>query len=159
MREFTDTTGRKWAVEVNATTLKRVRGLLDINLLTVLEDECKLLADLHSDPILLVDVLYVLCRDQAEKAGVSDEDFGRAMSGDVIEAGLAALLEELTSFFPKPQHRQVMGQALAKLRRIQEVVLTDAAGRLEAIDVDSTAKSVIDSFTSSPASSGSTQDL
>ena len=92
MKTFTDTAGRTWTVCVNVNAIKRVRSLLDVNLLEVLDDGCKLLAQLHDDPILLVDVLYALCQPQAEAQGVTDIQFGQAMSGDALLQANRALL-------------------------------------------------------------------
>jgi hypothetical protein len=51
MQTFADNTGRKWTVCVNVDAIKRVRSLLGINLLDVLDDGCKLLAQLHDERI------------------------------------------------------------------------------------------------------------
>ena len=59
-----------------------------------------LLEKLINDPILLCDVIYCVCMEEADSRGVSDEDFGRAMAGDAIELATTALLEELVDFFP-----------------------------------------------------------
>ena len=57
MKTFQDNAGRTWTVAVNVDGIRRVRSLLGVNLLDVLDDGCKLLAQLHDDPVLLVDVL------------------------------------------------------------------------------------------------------
>jgi ribosome biogenesis protein Tsr3 len=52
-----------------------------------------------------VDVLFVVCKNQADQAGVTDEQFGMAMGGDAIDLATKAFLEELTSFTPSPRDR------------------------------------------------------
>ena len=106
MQSFTDTTGRAWCVSVTVATVRRVKQLLNIDLLQVALDEGKLLTRLADDPVFLVDVLYAVCKDQADAAAITDEDFGRAMAGDVIGAATQALLESLADFFPRPQFGQ-----------------------------------------------------
>ncbi len=111
MRTFTDNAGRTWTVAINVDAIKRVRDLLNVDLLEILDG--KLIEKLYRDPVLLCDVVYAACKPEADAKGVSDEDFGRAMAGDAIEHATKALLEELVGFSPSPRDR-------ANLRRILE---------------------------------------
>ncbi len=87
MRTFTDNAGRTWTVALNVTTLKRVKTLCGVDLLDAVNDGGKLLERLAGDPVLLCDVVFALCKDQAEAKAITDVDFGSAMAGDPIEAG------------------------------------------------------------------------
>lgn len=156
MPAFTDTTGRTWAVDIHVQSLKRVRSLLGVDLLTVLDDGCQLLARLHDDPILLVDVLYAVCQPQAQAAGVCDEEFGRSMSGDALLQGTTALLESLSDFFPNARQRAVLKELLQKTQRVVDQLLTHAETTVQTLDPASAAASAIASFTNSPGSSVST---
>lgn len=69
--------------------VKRVRASLDINLLDAVEG--RLIEQLVSDPILLCDVIFVLCQQEAEARGVTDEQFGQAMAGDAIDVMAKAM--------------------------------------------------------------------
>ena len=81
MKSFTDNKGRTWTLEVNVAAIKRVRGLCKVDLNSIVEVDSEnrptahLLEQLSSDPVLLVDVLYAICKPEADKLGVSDEDF------------------------------------------------------------------------------------
>jgi hypothetical protein len=103
--------------------VKRVRSALDVDLLSIADG--KLMHELHTDPILLADVLYVVCQPQAEAASISDTDFGRALGGDVIEHATQAMLESLADFFPS-RRRELMKLASAKLTEV-EAKATDKA--------------------------------
>ncbi|NLX59571.1 MAG: hypothetical protein GXY74_10840 [Phycisphaerae bacterium] len=128
MRTFVDNAGRTWTVAVNVDAIKRVRTLCNVNLLEIVEGD--LLGRLANDPILLCDVLYAVCKPELDAKGVSDEDFGRAMGGDVIEAATAAFLEEMVGFFPSPK-RAVLAKALGKLRVLEERALRAVETRLD----------------------------
>lgn len=128
MKTFNDNAGRTWTVSINVDAIKRVRSLLQINLLEAVEG--KLIERLATDPVMLCDVLYVLCKPEADAKSVSDEDFGRAMAGDAIEAGTTALLEELVDFFP-PAKRRVLAKALAKLKTLEAKAVQLADQRLD----------------------------
>jgi len=94
MKTFTDNAGRTWTVAINVDAIKRVRDLLEVDLLEVLDG--KLIEKLYRDPVLLCDVVYTACKPEADARSVTDEDFGRAMAGDAIEHAAKALLEEST---------------------------------------------------------------
>ena len=112
MQTFRDNAGRTWTVSVDVAAIKRVRALAGFDLLSVIDG--KGIDRLVLDPVLLCDVLCAACRPEAERLGVSDEDFGRAMAGDAIEHATRALMEELVSFCPNPRDR----------KRLQKLVTT-----------------------------------
>lgn len=118
MKSFTDSADRDWTIEINVSTIKRVRALLEVDLLDVLGG--KLVERLVGDPILLCDVVYAVCKPQADALGVSDEEFGRAMAGDAIDHATQALLDELVSFSPSPRDRANLGRVLTKTREAMD---------------------------------------
>ena len=125
MKTFTDNTGRTWTLLVNVATIKRVRALCGVDLNSIIEVEdgkptTKLLERLSTDPVLLVDVLYAVCRPECEQKGVSDEDFGAAMAGDAIEQATSALLDEVIDFFPEAK-RLAFRKILSASRRFEEM--------------------------------------
>ena len=63
--------------------------------------------------------------------GISDEEFGMAMSGDAIEHATTALLDEIIDFFPEAK-RLAFKKILSATRRFEEI----ARKRLEAIMSD-----------------------
>ena len=128
MRTFVDNAGRTWTVAVSVDSIKRVKSLLSVNLLDAIEG--KLIEQLASDPVLLCDVIYVLCKPEADARNVSDEEFGRAMAGDAIDNATTALLEELVDFFPSGK-RQVLAKAMAKLKTFQTKAIEAASKRLD----------------------------
>ena len=136
MKSFTDSLGRAWTLVVNVATIKRVRALCGVDLNSVIEVEdgkpsAKLLERLSSDPVLLVDVLYAVCRPECERRGVSDEEFGAAMAGDAVEQATDALLDEVIDFFPEAK-RRAFRKILSASRRFGEA----ARRRMEAMLAD-----------------------
>ncbi|OQA81990.1 MAG: hypothetical protein BWY31_03488 [Lentisphaerae bacterium ADurb.Bin242] len=124
MKSFTDNTGRAWTVAVNVGTIKRVRALCGVDLAGIITMEpgmnpkADLLERLATDPVLLVDVLYAVCKEEADGKNISGEDFGRAMAGDAIELATAVLLDEIIDFFPEAK-RKVFRKILDATRRFE----------------------------------------
>jgi len=133
VKTFNDLTGRVWTISVNVDALKRVRSLLSVNLMEVIEG--KLLEQLISDPVLLCDIIYVLCKPEADAQEVSDEEFGRSMAGDAIELATTALLEELAEFFPL-EKRRLLQKALTKLKTLETKALEMANLRLDSPELE-----------------------
>ena len=106
MKTFSDNKDRVWEVELNIRQMKRVRDILGIDLVNVISANkdgsvsTDTLERVANDPILLVDILWVLCEGQAKPAGVTDDDFGSSLAGDSIEEATRAFLDELVDFFP-----------------------------------------------------------
>lgn len=128
MKTFNDNAGRTWTVAINVECIKRVKTLLSVNLLDAIEGQ--LIEQLVSDPVLLCDVIYAICKPEADTKEISDEEFGRAMAGDAIDNATTALLEELVDFFPSGK-RQVLAKALAKLKTFQTKAVETASQRLD----------------------------
>jgi hypothetical protein len=157
VKTFKDNADRTWTVTVNVDSIKRVRSLLNIDLMEAVEG--KLIERLIGDPILLCDVIYCVCKEDADAKGITDEEFGRAMAGDAIELATTALLEELVDFFPQGK-RQLLRKALAKLETLQETMLAVVSERLDSPELDAELLAELrklgDSSGASPASSEST---
>lgn len=98
MSSFDDSTGRSWTLRIDVSAIRRVREALDVDLLDLAGGP--LLERVAGDPVLLVDILYVLSRGQADQQNVDAEAFGAAMVGDAIDRATGAMLEALADFFP-----------------------------------------------------------
>ncbi len=132
MRTFADNAGRTWSVVMNVDALKRVQSLAGVNLVAEMVDG-KLFERLAVDPVLLCNVLYALCKPQADAAKVTDEQFGQAMAGDAIQAATTALLEELVDFFPN-RRRSLLRKALTKMNEIDDLELAVAETKLDGLE-------------------------
>ena len=160
MKIFTDNAGRTWTVAINVDAIKRVRDLLEVDLLEVLDG--KLIEKLYRDPVLLCDVVYAVCKPEADARNVTDEDFGRAMAGDAIEHATKALLEELVLFSPSPRDRANLQRVLETTWRVMDKARDLVEARLATVDAEQiVAQALVTSGTSSgsaPASPASIPD-
>ncbi len=150
MKTFIDNAGRTWTIQVNVDVIRRVRDLVKVNLLEVVEG--KLLEHLISDPLLLCDIIYVICKPEADSQKITDIDFGRAMAGDAIDGATTALLEELVDFFPAGR-RRVLSKALAKLRKFETAALTAVETRLESPELENQLQRLLQEQPATPSSS------
>jgi len=153
MRTFVDTAGRTWTIAVNVDAVKRVRDLLKEDLL----DIGNILPRLMFDPILLCDVIYVICKPQADQLNISDVDFAGAMAGDTIAAAKSAFLEELVDFFPEQSQRETLRLAIEKSRMFEQKAKEMIKAKLNspklAQEIEAALTTIGESFTNSPGSS------
>jgi hypothetical protein len=118
VKRFTDNQGHVWALTIDVAQMKRVRGLLSIDLYRLADDGLRPLAELLSDPMRLADVLFALVIDQANAAKVSDEDFGRGLAGDALQQAAEAFTEELIDFFPALRDRLTLKKLHGKTMEV-----------------------------------------
>ena len=157
MKTFKDNADRTWSLSINVAAVKRVKGLVGIDLYHLVDDGFESLGKLVSDPVQLADVLYCLVKQEADARLVTDEDFGRALAGDSIAHAAQAFVEELIDFFPDARARAGLRKVIDAGRQVQQRLLDHAESLIHSIDADAEAKKLMRSFGSSPESLASIQ--
>ena len=158
MKTFNDNKDRVWEVELNIRQMKRVRDILGIDLVNVISANkdgsvsTDTLERVANDPILLVDILWVLCEGQAKPAGVTDDDFGSSLAGDSIEEATRAFLDELVDFFPGAR-RLFLKKAVDLARKYTAETKDALAKALEDPELTRRVEESMHSSASSPESS------
>jgi hypothetical protein len=131
LKKFIDASGREWSIVVNVGTAKLVRDLTQVDLFNLFSSEAQ---RVFSDPILLVNVLYVLVSSQCKERAVTEESFGESLYGDAIENASTAMLEEVANFFPSGR-RQIALKTLQKTTAAQKEMEAKAMTAIEALDL------------------------
>jgi hypothetical protein len=148
---FKDSLGREWLVTINWTAKERVKATLKLDLYRL--DIIQQVAD---DLSLMIEVLYQICKEQADKTGLTKEQFGDGITGDAIDAAGAAFTEALMLFFPQ-RRRDLLRKALAAAKEAQEIVLASLTQKLDSGEVrEILQKQLSGQSGSGPESSGST---
>jgi hypothetical protein len=158
MKTFTDNLDRSWDVAIDVTTIKRVRDLVGVDLLEIVDGS--LIEKLIRDPVLLCDVVYAVCKPQADERDppVTDDEFGRAMAGDVIEHATTALLEDLVSFCPSPRDRTNLGRVLEATNRVMDRARDLVEQKLDSGELEQMAEQALASAGSSSGSPQASSD-
>ena len=142
MKIFKDMKNESWELSINVAAIKKVRDLLNADLLDIQATMPRLLGD----PIFLVDLLYCLCKSQAEAKNISDEQFGEAMAGDCIGAAKNALIEELKSFFPTPEERQAVDRVMKKGHEMVDLLRKKSLLKMDMLDMDAEIDKILELF-------------
>ncbi len=154
MKTFKDTQDRSWEICINVASLKRVRTMLGIDLPSLWEDGMKPLAKLLGNACDLVDVLYVLVKPEADRRGVTDEQFGSAFKGDVLDAAEDAFMQEFIDFFPKAKATNLR-KITTEARKLMEMIQDRTVQALEKIDTATLEKQLLNSLGVAPESAES----
>jgi hypothetical protein len=162
VRSFKDAKSTAWDVSVNVSIVRAVRARCNIDLATAFEDGHdgkKPAMQILADPVLLVDILSVVCERQIIERGMTPEDFGRLFdNGDIVNASAEALLYEMVDFCPSQKVREALRVLLAKSRQLVDMAGDRAMAMAEGIEPKKELEKLIASSTASPGSSASTQD-
>lgn len=130
---FTDTAGRVWTVVVTTETLKRVRSVMAVDLMEFVEGT--LMSKLMGDIVLLCDVLYLVCKPEADARGMTDAQFGESLDGDVLLAAEEALAEGLFRI-SHPSRREAARKAWDKAKTLRLRACQAAVVRLDDPELD-----------------------
>ncbi len=153
MKPFKDNKGVMWEVTINVNSLKRARDLAKFDLLGAFEDKDGI-QRLTTDPILMVNLLYAVCKPAADAARISDEQFGERFDGDVLDSAMTALMEETVDFFPK-HRREPLKKALEKLQQIQAQAAAIQIQQIQSPEMDRRITEILQSAAAVPLISGS----
>ena len=143
MKTFRDTAGREWAIVIDLPAISRVMkaGIeylgepIKVNLLALLEPDSDLLKKALNYPPIVGGIVYALCQPQCVEKDIGDEDFARALDGDVLGKALDCILEETIGFFPQDR-RTVLGKVLEKSRTFAAKAKTLTEARLQSGELD-----------------------
>lgn len=135
MKTFKDGKGRTWQLVLNAWQMKLVRDALKIDLHRLYEDNQKLMNEVASDPLRLVEIFWVLCSKQAKDDEVTEEEFWQGMDGDAIRQATDAFVEESTDFFHQPKTRALLRRMRTKEKELRDETAQQGMKQLESLDV------------------------
>jgi hypothetical protein len=164
---FTDGMGTVWALSIAVPHLKPLKGFgLDLGKAGRSGKDLAeaIAAAFEAEPANLVSCLWELCAPQAEKLGLTPEQFGIRFDGPTLWAAVEALGEAVINFSQRPQTapgtRANLTRLLKKLDAENEKRLRAAAARIEALPLETLTESATSNgtATNSPDSSASTPD-
>jgi len=141
MHEFTDSKGETWDVAITGATVKRAAHYLDVdlgNLTAAKPDQPALLTRIDTDIVFLVDLLFVVCKPQADARKLADVDFAERLAGETLRKAHDALLEALSDFY-QSLGRPDQARAIEKQREVITAAVEEAEKAVAAIDASTVA--------------------
>lgn len=136
MRNFKDSQGRTWSIDINVGSIERVLSTCEIDLTKVFDSHCELLQRLMDDAVLLANVCWNLCQHVAGKE-IDRDYFFQSLKGDSLEAAANAIVDDLIDFFPNSQRRENLRALVQKGRQIVEIQQQEIHQRLSRTSLNS----------------------
>lgn len=135
MNCFNDKNGRQWTLELNVGSARRVKAETGFDILNIMdlgdgEGNFSGFEKLASDAGLLVDVIYSLCKSQAEKSGLDGDGFAELFNGDAVEGAADALVKEIIDF-SQPLKRKMLTVIYERTKRFREEAMEQMTAELE----------------------------
>lgn len=134
MASFKDMNGRSWTVEITVGSMRRVNTLIGVNLFKMHEPRVPggivLFDEIFNDALLLVDIVFALVKPQADKANVSDEQFGESLGPEGLRGATESLRESL-SFFYQTLGKPDLVALLKKQKELADNMATAQAKQIE----------------------------
>ncbi|GIX05053.1 MAG: hypothetical protein KatS3mg114_0922 [Planctomycetaceae bacterium] len=168
MKTFTDRQGRSWTIEINYTSLRRVKAATDVDLTRLVDPKSDVMGQLTGDPFILFDCLVALLQPQLDDKGITAEQFGESLDEESADKAAVALIEAAIDFFQEGK-RMLLKRAFAKVttaaQRRQTASLDQAMRAVESPEFEQAIETALDeasrstsgsSATNSPASLAST---
>jgi len=118
MSKFKDDKGREWTLVLNYHIASRIEDELEIPLLSKLQE-------VEFSPRHCVEMVWMLIEQQAEKKGVTPEDFGGSVVGETLEHLSDALLDCIAFFYKglNPQQARLLTNMKEMRRQFTQQVL------------------------------------
>jgi hypothetical protein len=155
MNSFVDDTGRTWGVRINCWTCMRVEEATGLYIPSLIDDDMKGLRELLYAPVptKLMGVIYHLCREEADKQGISESSFLSSMGGEAMRGARTAFESAFCDFFPEPAQRATLRQAFDLMKTLGEKMAAKAKAEMDSINPDLLVNTSGASFVDVPASS------
>lgn len=130
MRQFEDSKKRKWTLNITIGAAKKIRDLCGINFIGG-ENAPNDLARIYNDPLLVGEVVEVLCAQQAEARGVSDFA-DSVLDAETMANASDAFFEEIINFF-QSSRRAEMVTACRTMEKLVNAARNEAMKNLETV--------------------------
>jgi len=127
MPSFKTADGREYIVRLDAPKIRDIRAELSLDLGAL--DFGPTAQRLATDPVLLVDTLWILCREQCGHANVTSQQFGESLVGDALDQAADALIKARADFSPA-RMRSLILKTQETSDRIRAKTTEMAAARL-----------------------------
>ena len=125
---------RQWDLRLDAPTVKRIAEKTGIKLTDLTSDPFLRLA---TDPVLLIDVVWLVVEKQAKELGISDVEFGEECPD--IDSVASSLVECVLDFFPQSR-RSELQSLISETAETHSLAIAETIKQMQA-DRPKTAKS------------------
>lgn len=141
MAQFKDKSSRVWVVELTVDSIKALRANLKLDLADAFKGDA--IQRLSTDPVLLVDAMYLICAAQAKAEGIDSAAFGALFNGDAIGDAVDALTQAIVDFCRNPKARASLTELLRLSKEAENKAIDLVNAKLAGINLDELAATAL----------------
>jgi hypothetical protein len=162
MKTFTDRQGRSWTIEVNYTSLRRVKAAAGVDLTKLVDPKADIVGQLTGEPFVLFDCLVAILQPQLDERGITAEQLGESLDEESADKAAVALIEAAIDFFHEAK-RMLLKRAFAKVttaaQRRRTASLDQALRAVESPEFERAIETALDEASRSTSGSSATSSL
>lgn len=122
--------GKTVDLSISAGSIELVKNQLKVSLVDL--GSTGVIEKMMDDPLLLCNIIYLLCKRSCEEQKISAEDFAYGMEGEQIEAATKAFIEELINFLP-PSKKTLLRQSLKMQETLNQKMVESSMAKMESL--------------------------
>ena len=119
MAKFVDNNGRDWIVSISYASIERVQSLVGVNLCEIVMGG-QLASQFIWDSLMVSQVLWALCKPEADQAKITRDQFLDAIQGDPIDIAAIAVVEAMDTGFFSRHKRSIIRDLLVEMKKALE---------------------------------------
>lgn len=127
---FKDSSGRDWKLKLNYGLILDVKDQTDLDLDALLSNPKVFAEIILANPKKLIELLWVICEEQAKAYDVTPRDFGRMFDRETLDTSTNALIESIVDFYQRSSAGKVIRNKLPEILRKMDDEL-EKAGKIQ----------------------------
>ena len=143
--EFTDSHGEVWSTRVSVATARRIKAEANVDVREIADHDLELLAKLFDDQMFLGMIVYAICKPEAARRGMSEDEFLDRFDGETIERAALAVAVGVADFSRSRRARELLREVVATAETAGERVIEAEAAKLRAATASIQSQSASDS--------------
>lgn len=116
---------RDWKLKLTVGLVEDIKDTTKIDLDELIAEPRKISEFVFTSPRKLVELLWILCEDQAKQYNVTPREFGRMFDRDILDKATDAFLEAIILFYPRTSVGGVLQANLPTMLRDMDRKLTE----------------------------------
>lgn len=145
MHQFKDQKDRTWGIVLTVDLIDQVRREVGIDLLSLAENNGKLLGQLGDDYALLAKTAWSLVSAAAKAGGVDRSDFLDSLRGDSLAEAFSAIMGGIVDFFPTAR-RETLKKFVLRAMALHDQIMDQVNQELDQIDPETEARALMSRF-------------
>lgn len=128
MEKIKLSSGKTVDLSISAGSVELVKNQLKVSLVDL--GSTGVIEKMMDDPMLLCNVMYLLCKRSCDEQKISADDFAYGLEGKEIEECTRLFIEELINFLPQSK-KTILRQSLKMQNELNQKMVESSMAKME----------------------------